>query len=157
MDAALEFFGRGSGFSEVLFDHTGDLPGLEDLTHRRRTRARVAMLESRYVTPLGPGRVKLVQVLDDGGTPAAPAGAGLGRSRHLRGVRACSRRPAGAQGTRGDPRLHRAHGTRQRLGDPLRRERRPFLCGDPGGGKIEIIEWTGHLASSPRRTPPRRA
>ena len=44
MDAALEFFGQRLGFSEVLFDHTCDLPGLEELTHRRRTRARVAML-----------------------------------------------------------------------------------------------------------------
>ena len=56
MGAALEFFGQRLGFSEVLFDHTGDLPGLEELTHRPRTRARVAMVASRWPTPLGPGR-----------------------------------------------------------------------------------------------------
>ena len=78
MGTALEFFSQRLGFSDVLFDHTGPLPGLEELTHRRRTRARVAMVASRWPTPLGPGRVKLVQVLEDGGTPAAPSGLGWG-------------------------------------------------------------------------------
>ncbi len=78
MDAALEFFADRLGFSEVLFDWTGELPGLEELTHRRRTRARVAMLASRFATPLGPGKIRLVQTLEAGGTPPLPAGMGWG-------------------------------------------------------------------------------
>ena len=72
MGAALDFFGRRLGFSEVLFDHTADLPGLEELTHRRRTRARVAMLGSRCATPLGPG--------------PGQTGPGPRRGRHARGA-----------------------------------------------------------------------
>ena len=66
---------RGWASAEVLFDHTGDLPGLEELTHRSRTRARVVMLASRNLTQLGPGKIKLVQVLEDGGTPPMAPGA----------------------------------------------------------------------------------
>ena len=54
MEAALEFFCERMAFSTVLFDYTGDLPGLDDLTHRNRTRARVVMLASRHRTQLGP-------------------------------------------------------------------------------------------------------
>ena len=32
MEAALEFFGERLAFSTVLFDYTGELPGLDDLT-----------------------------------------------------------------------------------------------------------------------------
>ena len=143
MGAALDFFGRRLGFSEVLFDHTCDLPGLEDLTHRRRTRARVAMLESRYATPLGPGRVKLVQILDDGGTPAAPAGLGWGE------VGICEV----CVHARDVPQVHKelveTHGCTE-LMEPVSASVTPFdvsvdlsYVESPGGGKIEIIEWTG--------------
>ncbi len=143
MGAALDFFGRRLGFSEVLFDHTCDLPGLEDLTHRRRTRARVAMLGSRYATPLGPGRVKLVQILDDGGTPAAPAGLGWGE------VGICEV----CVHARDVPQVHKelveTHGCTE-LMEPVSASVTPFdvsvdlsYVESPGGGKIEIIEWTG--------------
>jgi catechol 2,3-dioxygenase-like lactoylglutathione lyase family enzyme len=29
VDEAIEFYGRHVGFDQVLFDHTGELPGLE--------------------------------------------------------------------------------------------------------------------------------
>ena len=143
MDSALDFFSQRLGFSEVLFDCTGDLPGLEELTHRRRTRARVAMLASRCPTPLGPGRVKLVQTLEDGGTPPAPPGLGWGEvgicevCLHARNV----------------PLVHKelveAHGCTELMG-PVSASVTPFdvsvdlsYVADPGGGKIEILEWTG--------------
>jgi catechol 2,3-dioxygenase-like lactoylglutathione lyase family enzyme len=141
-DAALEFFGERLGFSRVLFDHTGELPGLDELTHRTRTRARVVKLASRHVTPLGPGRIKLVQVLEDGGTPPLPPGACYGEVGicevcvHARDVRS-------------------VHGQLldqgcQELMEPVSAKVPPFDLGvelsyvaDPGDGKIEILEWTG--------------
>jgi catechol 2,3-dioxygenase-like lactoylglutathione lyase family enzyme len=142
MDAAIEFFGARLGFSTVLFDYTGDLPGLEELTHRQRTRARVVMLAARHVTPLGPGRIKLVQVLEDGGAPPLPPDACYGEIGicevcvHVRDVRA----------------VHAAllsEGAKE-LMEPVSATVPPFDIGvdlsyvaDPGDGKIEILEWTG--------------
>jgi catechol 2,3-dioxygenase-like lactoylglutathione lyase family enzyme len=68
--AAVDFYGR-VGFGDVLFDYTGDVPGPD-------RRARVVMLANPQATPVGPGRIKLVQVLDGGGPPAAPSGGGWG-------------------------------------------------------------------------------
>jgi len=65
MDAALGFYGR-VGFGDVLFDYTGDVPGPD-------RRARVVMLGNLGSTPIGPGRIKLVQVLDGDGPPPAPS------------------------------------------------------------------------------------
>ena len=143
MGAALEFFSQRLGFSDVLFDHTGDLPGLEELTHRPRTRARVAMVASRWPTPLGPGRVKLVQVLEDGGTPAAPAGLGWGEvgicevCLHARDVAQVHKE------------LVETHGCTE-LMEFVSASTTPFdvsvdvsYIEGPGGGKIEILEWTG--------------
>ena len=62
IDLAIDFYGRHVGFDRVLFDYTGELPGLETVAGRT-PRARVAMLENSTATPVGPGRVKLVQVL----------------------------------------------------------------------------------------------
>ena len=142
MDAALVFFRERLGFSTVLFDYAGDLPGLEELTHRRRTRARVVMLAARHVTPLGPGRIKLVQVLGDGGTPPLPPGACYGEIGicevcvHARDVRSVHARLL-------------AGGARE-LMEPVGAKVTPFDIGvdlsyvaDPGDGKIEILEWTG--------------
>src|SRR3954452_3674605 len=78
VDAALDFY-RVVGFSEVLFDYTGDVPGTEALGGARPPRrARVAMVANPGATPIGPGRIKLVQVLDGDGPPPAPAGQAWG-------------------------------------------------------------------------------
>jgi catechol 2,3-dioxygenase-like lactoylglutathione lyase family enzyme len=143
MGTALEFFSQRLGFSDVLFDHTGPLPGLEELTHRRRTRARVAMVASRWPTPLGPGRVKLVQVLEDGGTPAAPSGLGWGEvgicevCLHARDVAQVHKELVGTHGC-------------TELMEFVSASTTPFdvsvdvsYVEGPGGGKIEILEWTG--------------
>jgi catechol 2,3-dioxygenase-like lactoylglutathione lyase family enzyme len=143
MQVALEFFGRRLGFSDVLFDHTGELPGLEELTHRRRTRARTAMLASRCPTPLGPGRIKLVQTLEEGGTPAAPPGMGWGE---LGICEVCLH-------ARNVPQVHKelveSMGCTS-LMEPVSAAVMPFEIGvelsyveDSDGGKVELIEWTG--------------
>ena len=76
-DEAIEFYGRHVGFDRVLFEYTGTLPGLEAVAGRAPA-VRVAMLESSSATPVGPGRVKLVQVLDGDGPPPVPAGQAWG-------------------------------------------------------------------------------
>ena len=149
MDAALGWFGRSLGFSQVLFDYTGELPGLEDLTLRRRTRARVAMLASPFATPIGPGRIKLVQVLEDGGAPPLPGDAGWGELGicevcvHARNVPAVHEQLVHARGC-------------AELMAPVSAKVTPFdvdvdlsYVADPEGGKVEILEWRGLWRSLP--------
>ncbi|HZO97575.1 MAG TPA: VOC family protein [Gaiellaceae bacterium] len=146
MDAAVAFYGR-VGFGETVFDHTGEVPGPDGAR-----RARVVMLANPGATPVGPGRIKLVQVLDGDGTPPAPAGGGWGElgicelCLHARGV----------------PEVHRAlvaAGARS-LMEPLGAAVQPndvsldiAYVTDPWGGKLELIEWTGLWRSLPG--PPR--
>src|SRR4029079_12260931 len=77
MDEGVAFYGR-VGFSDVLFDYTGEVPGTDAFTGATPRRARVAMLSNPDATPVGPGRIKLVQVLDGDGPPPVPAGQGWG-------------------------------------------------------------------------------
>jgi catechol 2,3-dioxygenase-like lactoylglutathione lyase family enzyme len=92
VDEAIAFYGRHVGFDRVLFDYAGEVPGLEAVAGRT-PEARVAMLESSGATPVGPGRVKLVQVLDGDGPPPVPAGQAWGEvgvceiCLHVRNVR----------------------------------------------------------------------
>ena len=85
VDEAIEFYGRHVGFDRVLFDYTGELPGLEAVAGCVAD-ARVAMLENSDATPIGPGRVKLVQMLDGDGPPPVP--------RARRGAKSASARSA---------------------------------------------------------------
>ena len=64
MNRALEFYGELLGFTEVMFDYTGSLPGMEAVTGKPETKARVVMLKNRNTGPLGLGAIKLVQLLD---------------------------------------------------------------------------------------------
>jgi catechol 2,3-dioxygenase-like lactoylglutathione lyase family enzyme len=140
MDAALRFYGQ-VGFGDVLFDYTGDVPGPD-------RRARVVMLANPGATPIGPGRIKLVQVLDGDGPPPAPAGGGWGElgiceiCLHARGVEGVHRQlvAAGAES----------------LMEPLDAAVDPHdvsldiaYVADPWQGKLELIEWTGLWKSLP--------
>jgi catechol 2,3-dioxygenase-like lactoylglutathione lyase family enzyme len=144
MDAAVAFYGR-VGFDDVLFDWTGEVPGPD-------RRARLVMLANPGATPVGPGRIKLVQVLDGDGPPPAPAGGGWGElgiceiCLHARGVEGVHRRlvAAGAGS----------------LMEPLEGSTPPNdvsldigYVADPWQGKLELIEWTGLWRSLPG--PPR--
>lgn len=140
MDAAVRFYGQ-VGFGDVLFDYTGDVPGPD-------RRARVVMLANAGATPIGPGRIKLVQVLDGDGPPPAPAGGGWGElgiceiCLHARGVAGVHRQlvAAGADS----------------LMEPLDAAVDPHevsldiaYVADPWQGKLELIEWTGLWKSLP--------
>lgn len=88
MDEGIAFYGR-VGFSDVLFDYTGEVPGTETFTAGTPRRARVAMLSNPEATPVGPGRIKLVQVLDgEVLRPFLPARAGA-RSASARSASMC--------------------------------------------------------------------
>jgi catechol 2,3-dioxygenase-like lactoylglutathione lyase family enzyme len=140
MDAAVEFY-RQVGFGDVLFDYSGDVAGPDG-------RARVVMLGNPGATPIGPGRIKLVQVLDGDGPPPAPTGGGWGElgiceiCLHVRGVEEVHRQlvAAGAES----------------LMEPLQAAVVPHnvsldigYVADPWRGKLELIEWTGLWKSLP--------
>lgn len=140
MDEALAFY-EGLGFSERLFDYTGRVPGPD------RT-ARVVMLANPQATPVGPGRLKLVQVLDGDGPPPAPQGGGWGElgiceiCLHVRGVEEVHQR------------LVRSGAVS--LMEPLSGATPPndvtldiSYVADPWGAKVELIEWTGLWRSLP--------
>jgi catechol 2,3-dioxygenase-like lactoylglutathione lyase family enzyme len=140
MDTAVRFYGQ-VGFSDVLFDYTGNVPGPD-------RRARVVMLANPGASPIGPGRIKLVQVLDGDGPPPTPTGGGWGElgiceiCLHVRGVDRVHRQlvAAGAQS----------------LMEPLAADVPPndvaldiAYVADPWEGKLELIEWTGLWKSLP--------
>jgi len=140
VDAAVRFYGQ-VGFGDVLFDYAGDVPGPD-------RRARVVMLANPGATPIGPGRIKLVQVLDGDGPPPAPAGGGWGElgiceiCLHARGVAGVHRQlvAVGADS----------------LMEPLDAAVDPHevsldiaYVADPWQGKLELIEWTGLWKSLP--------
>lgn len=153
MDAGLEFYGRRLGFTDVLFDYTGPVPGLEELTHRPRREARVVMLASAHPTPLGSGRIKLVQVLDGDGPPPMPAAQQYGEVGicevcvHTRGTEAVYRELVDVRQC-------------DSLMEPVSAVLEPngvscdlAYVGDPSRGKVELIEWTGLWKALPG--PPR--
>jgi catechol 2,3-dioxygenase-like lactoylglutathione lyase family enzyme len=148
MEAGIDFYGK-VGFSTVLFDYTGEVPGTEAFTADGPRRARVAMLASPAATPIGPGRLKLVQVLDGDGPPPAPEGQVWGElgvceiCLHVRGVKAVHDRLVAEAGATS-------------LMEPLDGAVQPHdvsldigYVADPWGGKIEMIEWTGLWKSLP--------
>ena len=67
MDEALLFWRDKLGFTELYFDYTGPVPGLEEICKKKDVKARIVMLGNRHTTRLGPGKVKLVQRLDGNG------------------------------------------------------------------------------------------
>jgi catechol 2,3-dioxygenase-like lactoylglutathione lyase family enzyme len=147
IDAAIDFYARSVGFDRVLFDWTGELGGLEAYAGRA-PHARIAMLENSGATPIGAGRVKLVQMLGDGGPPPVPEGQAWGEvgvceiCLHVRGVTEVhtSLVAAGCE----------------ELMPPISASVVPndvdldiSYVADPWGTKLELIEWTGLWRSLP--------
>jgi catechol 2,3-dioxygenase-like lactoylglutathione lyase family enzyme len=148
VDQAVDFYGR-VGFTDLLFDYTGEVPGTEAFTGDGPRRARVAMLANPAATPIGPGRIKLVQVLDGDGPAPAPEGQAWGEvgvceiCLHARGVEAVHERLVSEVGA-------------VSLMDPLAGTVQPHdvsldisYLQDPWGTKLELIEWTGLWRSLP--------
>lgn len=138
MNRSLEFWSQ-LGFSDVAFDYSGPLPGLEAVAGRDGVTARVVMLRPAEPTVLGPGAVKLVQVTDTA-PPPMPEGMAWGEPGvcevciHARDQAGLYRRlvDAGATG----------------LMEPTSAPLEPYgtMCSlsyiaDPDGTKIELIEW----------------
>jgi len=144
MEAAKAFYGR-VGFSTVRFDWAGRVPGPD-------REARVVMLSNPGATPVGPGAIKLVQVLDGNGPPPAPGGGGWGEL----GICEICLHARGVTGVHGSLVAAGADS----LMEPLTASVDPndvaldiAYVADPWGGKLELIEWTGLWRSLPG--PPR--
>ena len=147
LDPAVHFYGRHLGFDRVIFDWEGELTSVEPFAGRAPL-VRVAMLENGSATPIGPGRVKLVQVLDGDGPPPVPAGQAWGEvgvceiCLHVRSV----------------PEVHAALVAAgcEELMPPISAAVVPHdialdisYVEDPWGTKLELIEWTGLWHSLP--------
>jgi len=65
IDKSIKFYSEYFGFSEVMFDYTGSLPGMERVTNKSDTKARVAMLNNPNKGSIGLGMIKLVKLLSD--------------------------------------------------------------------------------------------
>jgi catechol 2,3-dioxygenase-like lactoylglutathione lyase family enzyme len=147
LDEAIAFYGEHVGFDDVRFDWTGEVPGLEAVAGRA-PRARIAMLGSRAATPVGPGRLKLVQILDGDGPPAPPEGQAWGEvgvcevCLHVRGVEAVHAGLVAAGCEELMPPISAAVVPHDVALDIS-------YVADPWGTKLELIEWTGLWRSLP--------
>lgn len=147
VDEAIAFYGRHVGFDDVRFDWTGEVPGLESIAGGA-PRARIAMLASGAATPVGPGRIKLVRVLDGEGPPAPPEGQAWGEvgvcevCLHVRGVEGVHASLVAAGCEELMPPMSAAVVPNDVALDIS-------YVADPWGTKIEMIEWTGLWRSLP--------
>jgi catechol 2,3-dioxygenase-like lactoylglutathione lyase family enzyme len=143
MEKAFEFWIEKLGFTEVFFDYTGPVPGLDEITKKADVRARIVMLGNRHTTRLGPGKVKLVQRLDGAGAPPLPAGIGYGEvglaevCLHTRNTHEVFRKLVEELGC--EPLMTPVtaavppHDVSLEIG----------YVADPWRGKVELIDWTG--------------
>jgi catechol 2,3-dioxygenase-like lactoylglutathione lyase family enzyme len=140
------------GFTEVAFDYSGRLPGLEQVAGRDSVEARVVMLRPAVPTVLGPGAVKLVHTTD-APPPPMPAGMAWGEPGvcevcvHVKDQAALYERLV-ASG-------------RTALMEPNTSPLDPYgtMCSlsyvaDPDGTKIELIEWLDLEAGWPQEAGP---
>jgi catechol 2,3-dioxygenase-like lactoylglutathione lyase family enzyme len=150
--AASEFYGELS-FTEVAFDYTGPLPGLERLTGHPTTSAQVVMLRTSNPTAVGMGAVKLVHLLDRP-VPPMPAGIGWGE---LGICEVCVHVRDQADVYH---QLVRERGATSLL-EPCDAPNQPpnnthaslSYVADPDGGKVELIEWM-HTRQWPEKPGP---
>jgi catechol 2,3-dioxygenase-like lactoylglutathione lyase family enzyme len=131
MAAAMAFYYE-VGFEEVIFDYTGVVPGPD-------RNARVVLLRDSKATDLGPGGIKLVQVLDGNGPQPPPPGRAWGEigvceiCLHAPGVRDVHSRlvAAGASSLMAPV----------TFANPGEKSVNLAYVADPWGTKIELIEW----------------
>ncbi|MFS0732028.1 VOC family protein [Microbacterium sp. 1P10UB] len=151
MDASVRFY-AGLGFVDVVFDHTGDLGGLAQVTGHATTRARVVYLRSATPTVLGRSGIKLVQILDRP-QPPLPDGFAYGEPGvcevciHVKDYEEFH-----------DGLVRSGHTV---LMDPNDQILEPYdtHCGlsyveDPDGAKIEFIEWRSLESGWPHPSGP---
>jgi catechol 2,3-dioxygenase-like lactoylglutathione lyase family enzyme len=151
MDASMAFY-AGLGFTDVVFDHTGALGGLDAVTGQPSTEARVVYLRSANPTILGRAGIKLVQ-LTNRPQPPLPDGFAYGEPGicevciHVREYEAFH-----------ETLVDSGHTV---LMDPNDQILEPYdtHCGlsyveDPDGAKIEFIEWRSLEAGWPHPAGP---
>jgi catechol 2,3-dioxygenase-like lactoylglutathione lyase family enzyme len=139
LDRSLAFYGR-IGFTEVAFDHTGPLPGLDRVAGRSGVEARTVLLRSANASPLGPAAIKLVQTLDEAPAPM-PEGQAWGElgicevCLHVKDQREAYRRMVDDVGAESlmEP--------DESLVPPLDTRCDMSYVADPDGGKVEMIDW----------------
>lgn len=78
MSDGLSFYRDCLGFSDVLFDYSGPLPGMQKVTGKPNTNARVVMLANPNVGHYGLGMIKLVELLLPDKASPLPEGIGWG-------------------------------------------------------------------------------
>ncbi|WP_168187229.1 VOC family protein [Salinibacterium sp. UTAS2018] len=151
MQASLDFYAQ-LGFSDVVFDYSGPLGGLEQATGHAATEARVVYLRSINPTVLGRSGVKLVQLTN---RPAAPIPEGFAYGEpgicevclHVKG-----------QAEFYESLVSAGHTSLMAPDDQVL-EPYQTHCGlsyvsDPDGAKIELIEWSSLEAGWPHPTGP---
>jgi catechol 2,3-dioxygenase-like lactoylglutathione lyase family enzyme len=151
MERSLRFWGE-IGFTNVAFDYTGPLPGLDRVAGRGDVEARVAMLRPASPTVLGPGAVKLVQTID-APPPPMPEGMAWGEPGvcevcvHARDQATLYERLVAA----GHTGLMEPNSSPL---DPYRTMCSLSYVADPDGTKIELIEWLDLEAGWPEDPGP---
>lgn len=146
MERSMKFYGDCLGFKEVLFDYTGPLPGMQLITGKPETNARVVMLRSENTSPMGLGMIKLVQLMP----PAYPAPIPEGTVWGEIGIsEACI-------SVQGSDEIYRRLVEEKGCNCIMPLEWAPlpphdvdtglWYTQDPDGAKIELIEWRGAYA-----------
>lgn len=151
MAESLRFY-AGIGFSDVAFDYSGPLAGLERVARAEPTNARVVYLRSVNPTVLGRAGIKLVE-LTNRPQPPLPAGFAYGEP----GIcEVCIH-------VKGQAEYYHSLVAAGHIGlmDPNDQVLEPYQshCGlsyveDPDGAKVEFIEWNDLEAGWPHPTGP---
>jgi len=63
MEKSLSFYQNILGFTEVMFDYSGALTGMDWVVGKSGVKARIVLLKSERAGPLGQGMIKLIQFL----------------------------------------------------------------------------------------------
>lgn len=143
MARSMEFYSGCLGFKEVVFDYTGPLPGMQRITGKPETNARVVMLKSENTSPLGLGMIKLVHLLPPDKPGPIPEGTCWGEI----GIsEACI-------SVQGNDEIFRELVNEKGCKCILPLDWGPlpphdidtglWYTTDPDGGKLELIEWRG--------------
>jgi catechol 2,3-dioxygenase-like lactoylglutathione lyase family enzyme len=144
---SLDFYKHVLGFSEVMGEYAGPLPGMERVTGTPETRANVAFLRNPHASPYGPGGIKLVQLTGPDAPGPLPAGMCWGEIGvaevcvHTQNVEAMLARLV-ERGCRQITAVEHM---------PLGEDAGYCVYGyteDPDGGKVEILEFRAEAESS---------
>lgn len=140
MDRSLDFYSNHLGFTEVLFDYSGPLPGMKKVTGKPATKARIVMLKNPNIGPVGQGNIKLVQLLLPEQAEPIPEGT-------IWGEVGVSEVCINAPGVSDNYRNLVLKGAKA-LMPPVSEPYPPFntqvdlaYIADPDGGKVELIDW----------------